>query len=96
MQRGGDLKLIEPIIVEDVLDGLNAHRVQVVCRRFERVDLSRCKLVVRRLVPVEITVDRMKVETLVFDDPLPVESRRDLLAIHHDPPENECPVEPKP
>ena len=68
----GDLEEVEEVVVDHVLDGLEAHVVEGVGGGFELVDFLRGEEVADGFVPVGLVVDGVEVEALAFDGGLPV------------------------
>ncbi len=63
---------MEEVVVDDVLDGLEAEIVEGVGGGFELVDLLAVEEVADGFVPVGFVVDAVEVEALGFDGGLPV------------------------
>jgi hypothetical protein len=68
----GDLEEVEEVVVDHVLDGLEAEVIEGVGGGFELVDLGGGEEVADGFVPVGLVVDAVEVEALGFDGGLPV------------------------
>ena len=89
--RLGNRELGHAVAGDDVLDRVQATRVQLAGGRLERVDLVGGEAVAARLVPVR-AVDRVIREPDLLAVGAPVGARRDVLADH----DEDEPCEPKP
>ena len=74
-----------PLLVDDVLSGLEADPLQLVCRRLDLVDLAAAEHVVRAFVPVQAALGVMVDEPLAPDGLFPVLPRLREKAEHYEP-----------
>ena len=70
----GDVELVEPLLLDDVADRLQAQRIEPRGRGLDGVDLASLEEVIGALVPVGHPVDRVEQEALRLDEPGPVDA----------------------
>ena len=86
MVLGRNEETVQEIVVDRVLDGVKAQRIQGVGGRFEDVDFLRRELVIDTFVPVGHAFGRVIEHSLRLDSLLPVAPGLSSHAPHQEPP----------